>query len=287
MNSPENEPAPALPEKLALEDMWIVSQFNTLIREVTDNLEKFELGIAVQKLYDFIWDVLCDWYIELCKIRLQAGGEAAAQARAVLVFVLSSTLQLLHPFMPFITEEIWQTLPHAGESIMISEWPRFDEALAFPEAEEEMNRIMAAIRGVRNRRAEMNVPPSRKAAVYVATQYEDTFRTGSVFFERLASASHIEVGTEWSIEGAVSVVTDDARIFIPMEELVDVEAELARLSKEQAAAEKNLANVMAKLSNEGFLAKAPEAVVQNQRDTAQKLREKLAMLEESIRCLRK
>ena len=287
MNLPENEPAPALPEKLALEDMWIVSQFNTLIREVTDNLEKFELGIAVQKLYDFIWDVLCDWYIELCKIRLQAGGEAAAQARAVLVFVLSSTLQLLHPFMPFITEEIWQTLPHAGESIMISEWPRFDEALAFPEAEEEMNRIMAAIRGVRNRRAEMNVPPSRKAAVYVATQYEDTFRTGSVFFERLASASHIEVGTEWSIEGAVSVVTDDARIFIPMEELVDVEAELARLSKEQAAAEKNLANVMAKLSNEGFLAKAPEAVVQNQRDTAQKLREKLAMLEESIRCLRK
>ena len=287
MNLPEDEPAPALPSQLALEDKWIVSQYNTLVREVTENLEKFELGIAVQKLYDFIWDVLCDWYIELCKIRFQADGEAAAQARAVLVYVLSNTLQLLHPFMPFITEEIWQTLPHAGDSIMISDWPRYEEALCFPEAEGEMNRIMAAIRAVRNRRAEMNVPPSRKAAVYVATQYADTFRTGAVFFERLASASHVEVGAEWSIDGAVSVVTDDARIFIPMEELVDVEAELARLNKEKATAEKNLANVTAKLNNEGFVSKAPEAVVQNQRDTAQKLKEKLALLEESIRALQK
>ena len=189
--------------------------------------------------------------------------------------------------MPFITEEIWQTLPHTGESIMVSNWPRYDEGLRFPQAEGEMNRIMAAIRGVRNRRAEMNVPPSRKAAIYVATQYEDTFRTGSAFFERLASASRVEVGAEWSIEGAVSVVTDDARIFIPMEELIDVQAELARLKKEQAAAEKNLANVMAKLSNEGFVSKAPEAVVQNQRDAAAKLREKLAMLEQSIQSLQK
>ncbi len=287
MNLPEDEPAPALPSELVLEDQWIVSQFNTLVGEVTDNLEKFELGIAVQKLYDFIWDILCDWYIELSKIRLQAGGEAAAQARAVLVYVLSNTLKLLHPFMPFITEEIWQTLPHTGESIMVSDWPRYDEGLHFPQAEGEMNRIMAAIRGVRNRRAEMNVPPSRKAAIYVATQYEDTFRTGSAFFERLASASRVEVGAEWSIEGAVSVVTDDARIFIPMEELIDVQAELARLKKEQAAAEKNLSNVMAKLSNEGFVSKAPEAVVQNQRDAAAKLREKLAMLEQSIQSLQK
>ena len=287
MNLADDQPAPALPQELALEDRWVVSQFNTLVREVTDNLDKFELGIAVQKLYDFIWDILCDWYIELCKIRFQAGGEAAAQARAVLVYVLSSTLKLLHPFMPFITEEIWQTLPHEGETIMTAEWPRYDDALSFPQAEEEMNRIMAAIRAVRNRRAEMNVPPSRKAAVYVATQYADTFRTGAVFFERLASASQVEVGAEWLIEGAVSVVTDDARIFIPMQELVDVEAELARLNKEKATAEKNLANVMSKLSNEGFVSKAPEAVVQNQRDTAEKLREKLALLEESIQALSK
>lgn len=287
MNLADDQPSPALPQELALEDRWIVSQFNTLVREVTDNLDKFELGIAVQKLYDFIWDILCDWYIELCKIRFQAGGAAAAQARAVLVYVLSSTLKLLHPFMPFITEEIWQTLPHEGETIMTAEWPRYDDALSFPQAEEEMNRIMAAIRAVRNRRAEMNVPPSRKAAVYVATQYADTFRTGAVFFERLASASQVEVGAEWSIEGAVSVVTDDARIFIPMQELVDVEAELARLNKEKATAEKNLANVMSKLSNEGFVSKAPEAVVQNQRDTAEKLREKLALLEESIQALSK
>ena len=287
MNLADDQPSPALPQELALEDRWVVSQFNTLVREVTDNLDKFELGIAVQKLYDFIWDILCDWYIELCKIRFQAGGEAAAQARAVLVYVLSSTLKLLHPFMPFITEEIWQTLPHEGETIMTAEWPRYDDALSFPEAEEEMNRIMAAIRAVRNRRAEMNVPPSRKAAVYVATQYADTFRTGAVFFERLASASQVEVGSEWSIEGAVSVVTDDARIFIPMQELVDVDAELARLNKEKATAEKNLANVLSKLSNEGFVSKAPEAVVQNQRDTAEKLREKLALLEESIQALSK
>ena len=162
MNLPENEPAPHLPAALETEDKWILSKYNTLVKSVTDNLDRFELGIAVQKLYDFIWDILCDWYIELVKVRLREEGETAANARAVLVYVMSNTLKLLHPFMPFITEEIWQTLPHEGESIMISAWPEYDPALDFSADETEMERVMDAIRAIRNRRAQMNVPPSKK-----------------------------------------------------------------------------------------------------------------------------
>ena len=161
-----------LPANLALEDKWVISLYNDLVKEVTDNLEKFELGMAVAKLYDFIWDVFCDWYIEIAKIRLQKGGSEAKDAKQVLVWVMSNTLKLLHPFMPFITEEIWQTLPHDGESIMISAWPEYDPAHSFEAEEAEMERIMTAVRAIRNRRAEMNVPPSRKAKVYIATAYK-------------------------------------------------------------------------------------------------------------------
>ena len=283
MNLDENEPAPYVPENLAIEDKWILSQFNTLAKEVTASLDKFELGLAVQKLYDFIWDVLCDWYIELCKIRLNSeDAEKKATCKGVLVYVMSNTLKLLHPFMPFITEEIWQTLPHAGESIMVSEWPEFTDSLVFTEDETEMERIMTAIKAVRNRRAEMNVPPSKKAEVYIATSYKDTFEIGTEFFKRLASASDVQVADSFDIEGSVSVVTADATIYLPLAQLVDFEAEKKRLGKELAEAEKKLGFIENKLNNPGFLAKAPEAVIAQQKEDGAKLQEKIALLKSSI-----
>ncbi len=271
-----------LPANLALEDKWVISLYNDLVKEVTDNLEKFELGMAVAKLYDFIWDVFCDWYIEIAKIRLQKGGSEAKDAKQVLVWVMSNTLKLLHPFMPFITEEIWQTLPHDGESIMISAWPEFDPAHSFEAEEAEMERIMTAVRAIRNRRAEMNVPPSRKAKVYIATAYKPAFEHGSVFMQRLASASEVEVADSFELDGAVCIVTADAKIYIPMGELVDLAAEKARLNKELAAVEKDLAFVNGKLSNENFVAKAPAAVVEAQREQKTRYEEKISMLKESI-----
>ncbi|MBE6775743.1 MAG: valine--tRNA ligase [Ruminococcaceae bacterium] len=285
MNLTEDEKAPHIPADLALEDKWILSQFNSLAKEVTDNLDKFELGIAVQKLYDFIWDLFCDWYIELAKIRLQKGGAEAETARAVLVYVMSETLKLLHPFMPFITEEIWQTLPHDGETVMLSAWPTFSEALVFTEDEEKMGIIMDAIRAVRNRRAEMNVPPSRKAHVYIATDKKDIFETAVVFMQRLASASDVTVGDSFAIDGSVSIVTADAKIYIPMGDLVDFEAERKRLMKEKEAAEKKLAQINGKLNNPGFLAKAPQNVIDGQKADAEKLTEKIKMIDESLASL--
>ena len=285
MNLDGSEAAPHVPEAAALEDKWILSLFNKLVKEVTENLEKFELGIAVSKLYDFIWDIFCDWYIELAKIRLQQGGDAAAQAKDVLIYVLSETLKLLHPFMPFITEEIWQTLPHTGDTIMLSPWPAFNETLCFDEDEKHMDIIMEAIRAIRNRRAEMNVPPSRKAHVYIATESKDVFSTAVVFLQRLASAADVEIGDSFEIPGAVSIVTAHAKVYIPMGDLVDFEAERKRLTKEKEGAEKKLSGICAKLSNPGFLAKAPEAVVNNQREEEKKLREKIRNIEESLAAL--
>jgi valyl-tRNA synthetase len=283
MNLDENEAAPHLPETLALEDKWILTRYNDLVKEVTENLEKFELGIAVAKLYDFIWDVLCDWYIELCKTRLNGDDmQAKADAKAVLVYVMSNTLKLLHPFMPFITEEIWQTLPHDGETVMTSNWPVYDEGLNFAADAVEFERIMDAIRAIRNRRAEMNVAPSKKAAVNIATKYADTFKTGGVFFQKLASASDVNVGETFDLPGAVSIVTADATIYIPMDQLVDFEAEIARLAKEKEQTEKILAGVMAKLNNEAFVSKAPAPIVENQREAAARLQEKIKLIDESI-----
>ncbi len=282
MNLTGEESAPCLPEHLCLEDKWILSKFNTLAKEVTENLEKFELGIAIQKLYDFIWDILCDWYIEIAKIRLQAQGETADNVRKVIIYVMSNTLKLLHPFMPFITEEIWQTLPHEGETIMTSSWPVYQDTLCFVQEEKEMERIMNAIRGIRNRRAEMNVPPSKKAKVSVATPYGDTFTAGIEFIKRLAYASEVEIGSEFELKDAVSIITEDAKIFIPMGELVDYKAEKQRLEKELAKAQKDLEFINKKLSNEGFLAKAPAAVVETQKENAAKLSEKISMIQESI-----
>ena len=282
MNLDENEPAPHIPDELALEDKWVLSLFNKLTKEVTDNLEKFELGIAVSKLYDFIWDIFCDWYIELAKIRLQQGGEKAAQVKAVLVYVMSETLKLLHPFMPFITEEIWQTLPHEGETIMKAPWPVYSEKLIFDEDEAKMEIIMEAIRAIRNRRGEMNVPPSRKAHVYIASDKTEEFETATVFMQRLASASDVTVGESFDIPNAVSIVTAHAKIYIPMGDLVDFEAERKRLTKEKENAEKKLAQINNKLSNPGFLSKAPQQVVDGQKAEAEKLSEKIKMIDESL-----
>ena len=286
MNLDDNEPAPYIPEGLALEDKWILSIYNRVVREVTDNLEKFELGIAVQKLYDFIWDIFCDWYIELAKARLTGEDEQAKKtARGVLCYVLSGTLKLLHPFMPFITEEIWQTLPHEGETIMLADFPEYCEALNFAAEEAEFSRVMEAVRAIRSRRAEMNVPASKKAEVYIATAHTDTFKTCAVFFSRLASASEVKVAGEWDIAGAVSIVTSDARIYIPMDQLIDFEAEKKRLEKEKAETEKLLAGVMAKLNNEAFVSRAPKNIVDNQREAAERLNKKLSLIDESMKAL--
>lgn len=277
-----------LPEKLALEDKWIVNQFNQVVKEVTDNLEHFEIGIAVQKLYDFLWDELCDWYIEIAKIRLQSSDEEAAQtARQVLVWVMTGTLQLLHPFMPYITEEIWQSLPHEGESIMVSKWPVYEEAHCFQQAASDMQGIMDVIRAVRNRRSEMNVPPSRKTHLYIATAAEKVFQEGAPIIERLAFANGVEIGPAFEIEGAVNIVTSGAKAYIPMDELVDKKAELARLTKELESAQKQYATTQQKLSNEKFLSKAPENVVEGVRQNAAKLKEHIALIQSSIDALSK
>lgn len=274
-----------LPQELAPEDKWIISKVNTLAADVTANLEKFELGIAIQKLYDFIWDVFCDWYIEISKIRLQS-GEGAETAKAVLVYVLTDILKLLHPFMPFITEEIYQALPHDCASIMISSWPKYDSALDFAAEEQQIEKIMQAVRAIRNRRAEMNIPPSKKAAVFVETDDVNTFTYGAEFIKRLASASDVFVSDcVNNTENCVSIVTDSARIFIPMGELVDFEAEKKRLQKELAAAQDKLDFINKKLSNPGFVGKAPQKVVEQNRADAAKLEEKITGLKESLSSL--
>ena len=281
-----------LPELSLLEqeDKWILSKLNRLIGEVTENMDKYELGIAVQKIYDFIWDDYCDWYIELTKARLYADDEGSKTvAQQVLVYVLDQFLRLLHPFMPFITEEIWQAIPHDGESLMIASWPVPEERLNFPAEESAMESIMEAIRAVRNRRAEMNVPPSKKSTLYIVTDKQDVFRQGQAFILKLAYADQLVVGNT-APDGAddmVSCVTHDAKMFMPMDQLVDLEKELQRLEKELTKNRKNLEGVEKKLSNPGFLAKAPEQVVAAEREKAEKLGALIQQLEESYQKLKK
>ena len=276
-----------LPEKLKLEDKWILSTLNTLCKDVTENLEKFELGIAVQKLYDFIWDCFCDWYIELKKTDLYSDDEQAAQnARQVLVYVLDKILKLLHPFMPFITEEIWQNIPHEGETIMLEKYPEYTDALNFEREADDMRKIMTAITAIRTQRNEMNVPPSKKAKLYIATKTADTFKHGAEFFKKLASANDVEIDADFEIDGAVTVVTANAKIYIPLSELVDKDAELKRLNKELEQTEKMLRQDEAKLSNPGFMGKAPAAVIEKIKNQAQREREKIALIKAAIENLK-
>ena len=273
-----------LPEKLELEDKWVLSRLNTLIREVTDNLEAYELGVASAKIYDFIWDTYCDWYIELTKTRLNGEDEAAKlAAENVLCYVLLRIMELLHPFMPFITEEIWQALPHEGDYLITAKWPEYQDALHFPEAEAAMEAVKDAISAIRARRAEMNVPPSRKAQVVIVAAEPENYRLGAHFITRMAYASELTVQTAApaDLTGMVTVATHDATIYMPMAELVDIAKELARIAAERKKAEENLQRIEAKLANESFTSRAPENVVNAEREKAEKARALIAKLDES------
>ena len=280
----DKDKAVQLPADLTIEDKWILSKFNTLVADVTRNIDQYELGLAASKLNDFIWENFCDWYIEIAKTRLQTGDE---NVQKVLCYVLSGAMQLLHPFMPFITETIWQALPHEGPSVMVSSWPEYDEKLNFSVEEAQMESLMDAVRAIRNRRAEMNVPPSKKAKVLILTEKKDTFSAGAGFFPKLAYASEIELIDAVPADAAkmASVVTGDAQIYMPMGDLIDFEAERARLGKEKSKVEADIDFVMKKLNNPKFVDKAPEKVVAAEREKADKLREHLAKLEESIAAL--
>ena len=277
-----------LPQQLDLEDKWILSRYNTLVKEVTENIDRYELGIAADKLYSFIWDNFCDWYIELCKTRLTGEDkEASRRAQRVLGHVLSGTLQLLHPFMPFITEEIWQALPHEGPSIMVSKWPEADERLYFPAEEQEMEEIMAAIRAVRNRRSEMNVPPSKKAALIIATQKPALFAQAEPFMKRLAWASQVTVQQQApaDVSGMVTCVTQAAQIYMPLSELVDLDKERERLQKELDNALNMVTRTEGKLKNESFVSRAPEAVVNAEKEKLEKYRQMAAKLQDNLKAL--
>ena len=282
MNLEEGD-VPAIPKVLTIEDKWILGELNRVTKEVTENLEKFELGIAVQKIYDYIWDCFCDWYIELAKIRLNKGGAQSKRVRSMLLYVLTQSIKLLHPFMPFITEELFQTIPHEGDALMVSEWPKYNARRTYKKEAEEMQRIMAAIKAIRTRRSEMNVPPSKKARVYIETSYSETFEHGSDFFVRLASASEVEIGEKFDIDGAVAIISDGAKILIPLDELVDKEKELARLSKELEKVEKDIAAVGGKLANENFVAKAPAQVIEAERAKLEKANERKEIILNSMK----
>ncbi len=275
----------ALPEKLELEDRWILSKLNSLRGEVRDNLDRYELGIAAQKIYDFIWDSYCDWYIELTKPRLN-GGDAAAKegAERVLLYVLTDILKLLHPFMPYITEEIFQAIPHECEALIIAPYPKYDAALSFPEDEAGFELIMDAVKAVRSRRAEMNVPPSKRPRLIISSDRPEVFEAGRTYLSKLAYAGEVDIVSEApaDTDGMVSVVTGSAKMFMPMAELVDLEKERARIEKELEKARAQLEAQNKKLANEAFVSRAPEAVVNAERERAEKAKALIANLEESL-----
>lgn len=293
MNLPEDMEKATLPESLTIEDKWILCLYNDLIKNVTSNLDSYELGIAVQNLYDFIWDIYCDWYIELTKPRIAKGGDTAKAAQNVLVYVMQGVLKLLHPFMPFITEEIWQSMPIAdengnkAESIMISAWPEYDEKLHFEEAKNDFTKVVDAIRAIRVQRNELNVPPSKKVSTTIETKEAELFKSAQPFFERLAGAGELTVCEKAEEnDNAVTIVTAHARIFLPMGELVDKEKELARLEKERKAAQKDIDFLSGKLNNQGFLSKAPAQQIENERAKLAKAQEKMEKILMSIEKLK-
>ena len=284
MNLPEDFQYNGLPEDLELEDRWIVSKFNAVAKEVGENLDKFEIGVASAKIYDFIWDVYCDWYIELTKPRIQAGGATMEKAQAVLVWVMRGMLKLLHPFMPYITEEIWQVLTGGESMIIVESYPVYDVKYDYADAA-QFEKVIDAIRAIRNRRTEMQVPPSKKARVCIETTEPELYRSTAVFFEKLASASAVEVGEKFEMPDAATAVTDSVRIFIPMDELIDKDKELARLKKEQEKVQKDLDFLSKKLSNQGFLAKAPEKLVEAEKAKLAKAQEKMDKIMQSMAAL--
>lgn len=276
----------AIPSDLNEEDKWILSKLNSVTKEVITNTEKFELGVAAQKLYDFIWDDFCDWYIEFSKIRLahnENDEKLSNVTRSMLVYVMAEILKLLHPFMPFITEEIWQTLPHEGEALIISKYPEFKESLCFETEKEKVELIMETIKAIRNRRSEMNVPPSKKAKIYIETECVDDFNDLSLFIEKLAYGEKVIIGERFeNINDAVTIILPKAKVYIPMDELIDKNEELQRLKKSLETAEKEFKLASSKLSNEGFMSKAPQNVVDNVKKTYETYKEKIESLKSAI-----
>lgn len=280
-------------KKLQPVDKWILSKLNRVVKEVTDNMENFELGIAVQKIYDFIWDEFCDWYIEMVKPRLYDTDDADSQAAALwtLQNVLQSALKLLHPFMPFVTEEIFCTLQEEEESIMISRWPLYREDWNYAAEEKDIEIIKEAVRGIRNVRSSMNVPPSKKARVIVVSASADivkAFTEGKLFFGSLAYASDVTVQADRSgiAEDAVSVVIAGATCYIPFAELVDIAQEIERLEKEEKKLQGELARVNGMLSNEKFLSKAPESKIAEEKDKLDKYTRMMEQVKERLDALR-
>ena len=278
-------------DKLEREDKWVLSKLNRLVKEVTENLDSFEIGVASAKVYDFIWDTYCDWYIELTKTRLNGTDEdAKLTAQNVLCYVLVTLLKLLHPFMPFITEEIYQALPKcdgAEDILMTAQWPEYTEALSFPAEESAMEAVMDLIRAIRARRAEMNVPPSKKAELMIVTDQAEPYQQGLHFIQRLAYASNVTFPetAPADVTGLVSVVTHDATAYLPLSELVDLAAERERIAKELEKAKNGLRITEGKLANKKFVAHAPENVVNAEREKVAKYQELIAKLEESAKAM--
>lgn len=288
MNLPEEMTDAKLPKTLQIEDKWILSLYNTLVKDVTSNLDAFELGVAIGNIYDFIWDIYCDWYIELTKPRIAQGGETAIAAQNVLVYVMQGCLKLLHPFMPYITDEIWRSIPHGSqpESIMVASWCKYDDALSFTAEETDFAKIIDTIKAIRVQRNELNVPPSKKVTMIIETAETELYKSCGAFFERLAGAGELKiVEKNADTDGMVTVVTASARAFMPMGELVDKDKELARLEKEQKAAQKDIDFLSGKLSNQGFLAKAPAQQIEAEKAKLEKAQEKMAKILESIKAL--
>lgn len=274
-----------LPEELELEDKWILSRLNSVTGEVCENLEKYEMGIAASKIYDFIWDTFCDWYIELAKPRLTGSDSGSNEgAQRVLLYVLTEFLKLLHPFMPFITEEIYQAIPHEGEALMIQEYPEYREELNFSREEEDFEIIMAAVKAVRTRRAEMRVPPSKKPGITIETARPEVFEQGAVYIAKLAYATEINMVdiAPADTSSMVTVVTKDAKIYMPLSGLIDLNKERERLTKDVAKARENLDRIEKKLQNQGFVAKAPEQVVAAEKEKADKAKALIENLKESL-----
>ena len=287
MNLPEDF-RPGLPASLTMADKWVLSQLNTLVKNVTENLDKFELGLAAQKVQDFIWDVYCDWYIEIAKLRLNSEDAAEADsARQILVSVLVQALKLLHPFMPFITEEIYTALPGASETLMLEKWPEYEPQMNYAEEEAGFEKVMDLIKAVRTLRADMGVHPAKRTSLIIETADKTPFEDGAAYLAKFAFANEVSFTEKYTgdTKGVAQVVTHAARAFIPMMELIDREKEQARLAKEKAQCEKEIASMAAKLSNEGFVNKAPAHIVEDMRQKHAAAAEKLAKIEESIRNL--
>lgn len=284
MNIDDEEPSPNIPDNLTLEDKWILSKLNSLSKLVNENFENFELGVALSNIHEFIWDIFCDWYIELAKIRLNSNDNAAKKTvKAVLVYVLSKSMILLHPFMPFITEEIFLALPHRDETVMLSEYPSYSESLVFSSEEDAMERIMTAVKAVRNRRSEMNVAPSKRTEMTIETEFTEVFLHSAVFFKKLAGAADVfVVKNAENTEKTVNVVTDSASIYIPLGELIDFSEEIKRLEKEKEKMNKEVLILSGKLSNNNFIEKAPKDVIEKTEKSLFDAKEKIQRLDDSI-----